>query len=46
MSDLPPEPGKDKPKISLTRIGLWVFVGGVGLYLIVTGLIGIIAKGG
>jgi hypothetical protein len=46
MSDdlkLPGEPDKKGP--SFARIAVWVFVGGVGLYLVISGLIGIIIKG-
>jgi hypothetical protein len=47
MSDLklPGEENK-KPGPSLARIAIWLFVGGVGLYLIISGLMGVIAKGG
>jgi len=46
MSDLK-LPGDDKKKaaISWQRIALWVLVGGVGVYLVITGLAGVIAKG-
>jgi len=44
MSYLPPEK-KDPKKITPTRIALWVIVGGVGLYLVISGLIGIINAG-
>ncbi len=45
MSDLK-LPGEDKkPAIPFTRIAIWVIVGGVGLYLVITGLVGIITKG-
>jgi len=27
------------------RLAIWVIVGGVGVYLVVTGLIGVITKG-
>jgi hypothetical protein len=39
-------PGEDNKKtdISLTRIAIWVLVGGVGLYLVITGVIGILVK--
>lgn len=44
MSD--PTPSDPKPKApSLARIAIWVLVGGVGLYLVITGLIGVIVKG-
>ena len=46
MSDLKlPGDEKKKPAISFSRIAIWVVVGGVGLYLVITGVVGIIAKG-
>ena len=46
MSDLK-LPGEDekKPAISMNRIAIWVIVGGIGLYLVITGLVGVITKG-
>ena len=46
MSDLK-LPGDDKKKAAITwqRIALWVVVAGVGLYMVITGLAGVIAKG-
>ncbi|MCU1417369.1 MAG: hypothetical protein JWP32_1543 [Schumannella sp.] len=45
---LPPAPsGKPKPSVpSWQRIAIWVVVAGVGLYLVISGVVGIIAKGG
>jgi hypothetical protein len=45
MSDLklPGEENK-KPKISTGRIVIWVVVTGVALYLLISGIVGIIAK--
>jgi hypothetical protein len=48
MSDL--EPGKaggpdKKPNQMLIRVGVWIVVGGIGLYLVISGIIGILAKG-
>ena len=43
MPDL--TPGKEPPKISTNRIILWIVVAGVGLYLVITGIVGIVAKG-
>jgi hypothetical protein len=38
---------KDKPKgPSMNRIVLWVVVGGVGAYLVLSGVIGIVTGGG
>lgn len=47
MSDLklPGEDDKKKGEISFGRIAVWVIVGGVGLYLVITGLVGVITKG-
>jgi hypothetical protein len=48
MSDdlqLPGEPEKKKGP-TLARIAVWVFVAAVGLYLVISGLVGIIVKGG
>ena len=46
MSDLKlPGDEKKKPAISWQRIAVWVVVGGVAIYLIITGLAGVIAKG-
>ena len=44
---LPPSDEKPDPRIpSWRRIVIWVIVGGVGLYLVISGVLGIIAKGG
>ncbi len=47
MSDLklPGEDDKKKGEISFARIAIWVIVGGVGLYLVISGVVGIIVKG-
>ena len=41
---LPPDDPK-KSKLTPTRIGIWVVVAAIGLYLVISGVIGIIAKG-
>jgi hypothetical protein len=41
----PQLPGDKKPEISFGRIAIWVIVGGIGVYLFISGIIGIIAKG-
>ncbi len=41
----PPKLPKDRGKFTGTRIVIWIVVGGVGIYLVITGIIGIIAKG-
>ena len=47
MSELKlPGDDKKKPEISFARIAIWVIVGGIGLYLVLSGVIGIIIKGG
>jgi len=47
MSDLklPGEDEKKKGQISMGRIAIWVIVGGVGAYLLLSGIVGIIVKG-
>jgi len=42
---LPPDDGPNKPKITPTRIVIWLAVAGVGLYLVISGIVGILAKG-
>ena len=42
----PQRPGDKKPWVSWQRAAIWIIVGGVAIYLIVTGVIGIVAKGG
>ncbi len=34
-----------RPRLTLLRVVIWVAVGAVGLFLLVSGLLGIIAKG-
>lgn len=40
-------PGDDekKPAVSMNRLALWLVVGGIGAYLLFSGLFGILAKG-
>ena len=47
MMSLPPEPpGRgDKPKLSPTRVLVWIVVAAIGLYLVISGIVGILAKG-
>ena len=47
MSDLklPGEENKKKGEISFARIAIWVIVGGIGLYLLISGVVGILVKG-
>jgi hypothetical protein len=42
---LPPGQDPNKPKITTTRIVIWLVVGGVAVYLIISGIVGILAKG-
>ena len=37
--------GPSKPKLTATRILIWVVVAGIGLFLVISGIVGIIAKG-
>jgi hypothetical protein len=37
---------KKKPQISMGRIAIWVIAAGVGLYLVISGLVGVVTKGG
>lgn len=44
-----PEPPRDPKKpgqVTPARIAIWLAVGAIGLYLVITGLVGIIVKGG
>jgi len=46
VSDDLPLPG-DKPKgPSFTRVAIWVIVGGIGAYMVISGIVGMIVKGG
>lgn len=41
-----PEPTpEEKRRQLLIRVGVWIVVGGFGLYLVISGIVGIIAKG-
>lgn len=43
---LPDKPGGNDPKQpSSTRVAIWVVVGAVGLYFLVSGVIGILTPG-
>ncbi len=39
-----PEPD-DRPRVSPTRIGIWVIVGGIGLYMVITGVVTALTSG-
>lgn len=45
MSDLKLPSEEKKKDVSLVRVGIWLFAGGVGLYMIVSGLLGVISHG-
>lgn len=40
------DPDGDRKRASPTRIGIWVLVSAVGLYMLISGLSGVIAGGG
>lgn len=40
-----PGDDKKKPAISMNRLAIWLVVGAIGAYLLISGVIGIIAKG-
>ena len=42
---LPPGEDPKKPRLTATRIVIWVAVAAVGLYLVISGIVGILAKG-
>lgn len=43
----PSRPGDRRPASPITpaRITLWLVVGGIGVFLVVSGILGIVAKG-
>ncbi len=47
MNDLklPGDDEKKKGEVSFGRIAIWVIVGGIGAYLLLSGVIGILVKG-
>ena len=42
--ELPGDDGPKKKGITVNRVAIWVIVGGVGLYLLISGVIGIVVK--
>ncbi|WP_169079139.1 hypothetical protein [Microcella alkalica] len=42
---LPGDAEKKKREITLTRLALWLIIGGFGAYLLISGLVGIVGKG-
>ena len=46
MTSTPPPGGQDgRPRVTPTRVTTWIVVGGIGAFLLVSGIIGMIAKG-
>jgi hypothetical protein len=45
MTDLKLPGDKDKAKPSFVRVAIWICVGGVGLYMLLSGVIGAINAG-
>jgi hypothetical protein len=45
MSDPRPDRRGDRKPVSFTRIAVWILVAAVGAYLVLSGVIGIVAKG-
>jgi hypothetical protein len=39
-------PANDPKKPSPARIGIWIIVGGIGVYMLASGIIGILTSGG
>ena len=37
---------EDGPRVSATRIGIWVIVGGIGLYMVITGVVAALTSSG
>jgi hypothetical protein len=35
----------DKPTVTWQRVAVWIVVGGIGLFLVISGLISMIVKG-
>ena len=46
MSDLK-LPGEENKKsdVSFTRLAIWIIVGGIGAYMLISGVVGIISAG-
>ncbi len=42
---LPGDEAKKRGEVSFARIAIWVIVGALGAYLLISGVVGIIAKG-
>jgi len=42
---LPSDDDGGKKPVSFARLAIWIIVGGIGAYLIISGLYGVITKG-
>jgi len=42
---LPSGDDPKKPRLTTTRIVIWIAVASIGLYLVISGIVGILAKG-
>ena len=40
------DPDNRRERVSPTRIGIWVVVSAVGLYMLISGLVGVLSNGG
>jgi hypothetical protein len=40
------DPDERRQRVSPTRIGIWVLVSAVGLYMVISGLTGVLSSGG
>ena len=40
------DPDHRRPRVSPTRIGMWVVVSAVGLYMVISGLMSVLSNGG
>lgn len=45
MSDYLPKEPQDPKKVSTTRLVLWIAVGGIAVYTIIQGIIGVVQHG-
>ncbi|MBN9605774.1 MAG: hypothetical protein J0G30_04110 [Actinomycetales bacterium] len=43
---LPGDDQRDRGRVTPARIAIWIIVGGIGLYLVITGLVGVATSGG
>lgn len=45
MSHPPPRDPAQGPRITMTRVAIWIVAGGIGVFLLISGITGIVAKG-